>query len=275
MKFLGTVLLALSALAKAAVVPTTVTSIQALDSTSTSLTLQFSVDVSYDASDSGSVIPFTFGDSANTVSFGSGTFTVPTVTAAGSSSVTAQATWAPAAGSALTAAVAVLSAFASNQVSTISVTETNTGVVHQVSVNGVGADIVQTLYVHVTTATVTTKASTAIFKVFNPFALPLGFIAVNATATDPGLSGSPTVGVVTQPDLAASSLAFTVPAGATQNSTTLPARTDLTITQITQVLRQYAGGANVPLNVVANSTISIGSYNTGITLTKTVGSFLV
>ncbi|KAI9366813.1 hypothetical protein DFJ73DRAFT_771988 [Zopfochytrium polystomum] len=263
MKFLAAVL-ALAAATQAAVVPSTVTKIETTDSSATSLTLRLSVDISFAASDSGATIPFSFGDAARTNSFGSGTITVPTVSAAGTANVQAVATWAPAAGAATDAAAKVLSAFASNQTSTISVTETNTGVSNQVTVNGVGADIVQTLYVRVTTATVTTKQSSAIFKVFNPL-----------RPNDPGLAGSPLVGTVTQPDLAANNLAFTVPAGATQNSTTVPARTDLPITTITQLLRQYAGGANVPLNVVANSTVKIGNYQTAITLTKTVGSFLI
>ncbi|KAI9366810.1 hypothetical protein DFJ73DRAFT_771985 [Zopfochytrium polystomum] len=274
MKFLAT-LLALAAAAQAAVVPSTVTGIQTTDSSSSSLTLNLSVDISYDAADSGAVIPFTFGDAAGTNSFGSGSLTVPTVSAAGTANVQAIATWSPAAGAATDAATAILSAFASNQVSTISVKETNTGVSHQVTVNGVGADIVQTLYVHVTTATVTTKQSTAVIKVFNPFAVPLGFVSISATANDPGLANSPLVGTVTQPDLAANSLGFTVPAGATQNSTTLPAVTNLPLTTITQLLKQYSGGANVPLNVVASSVVKIGNYQTAITLTKTVGSFLV
>ncbi|KAI9331293.1 hypothetical protein DFJ73DRAFT_765095 [Zopfochytrium polystomum] len=274
MKFAAASLLALAAVAKATVVPSVVTSIATLDSSATSLTLGLAVTVSYGPEDSNTTVPFTFG-STDGLQFGNGVFTVPVTDVAVTSSVSATATWAPADDAAKAAAVNVLSAFTSNNASSIAVTNANDNTTYTVTVNGVGVDIIQTLYVHVTTATVTTHQSTSFIQTFNPFTVPLGFVGISASATDFGLASQPVVGTISQPDLAASGLAFTVAPGAVVNSTTLPAVTNLNLATIVQLLRQFAGGATVPLYVNANAVISIGNYVTPVNVAKTVGAKLV
>ncbi|KAJ3303180.1 hypothetical protein HDU76_005393 [Blyttiomyces sp. JEL0837] len=285
-------ILALIAGASAAVVPKTVTHIAVANSTTSSLTLNLNVDVTLDPiADAGvTTVPFTFGSQDGTNSFGNGVLTLPALTDNTTTTVsaTAVANWAPTTDAAIAAASSVLSTFCSDSTSYIQVQQDNGA--FNVTVNGVGVNIVQHLNLYVNVQTPSTKFSASNIQILNPFVVPLTFTGMVANAVDTSIANGPiTLGLLNYPDLSNATvkypgqadvqkdLRFTIPPTSAITTGNLGAYTNLPLGTLLSVLKQYAPintGANVDVLINANATVNIGNYAAKVSLSKTASSAL-
>ncbi|KAI8805402.1 hypothetical protein BJ742DRAFT_405638 [Cladochytrium replicatum] len=176
--------------------------LDATASTSNSLTLSVKVTLSAAPEDAGRSVDFTFGSADASLSFGSGNIAIPAeLPADGIITVIATGTYSPATPEAKVAGEAVLSAYASNTDSAISVTAAD-GVFTNVVLSAPGGEIVQRLNLYVDVQTIVRKVGNVTFVVANPFSLPLTFTSLSATASAP-LGGVQTLlGTISQNPLA-------------------------------------------------------------------------
>ncbi|KAJ3313051.1 hypothetical protein HDU76_002739 [Blyttiomyces sp. JEL0837] len=231
----------------------------------------------------GATVPFTFSSQDGTTSFGNGVLTVP--------ALTSDATTAPASDAAVAASQSVLSTFCSDSSSYIQVQQDNGA--FNVTVNGVGVNIVQNLKLFINIQTPSTKFSASKIQIFNPFAVPLTFNGMVASAIDTSIANGPlTLGFLNYPDLSNATvkypgqadvqkdLRFTIPPTSAISTISLGAVTPNlgpNATNLINVLRQYAPintGANVDVLINAQASIAIGNYPAKVTLTQTAGSAL-
>ena len=102
----------------------------------------------------------------------------------------------------------------------------------------------------------------------NPFTVPISFRSMKSSATASINGKDILLGLVNVSDLAAASLEFTVPAGQTAISKTLPALTDLPLPSVIAVLKAFNEAKNnLPITVVADATVALGDYSVPVSIT--------
>ncbi|KAJ3098731.1 hypothetical protein HDU96_010952 [Phlyctochytrium bullatum] len=262
--------------ANAAIVPKTVTAIRTKDSTDSSLTLDLDVVVELDpAVDTTPVdIPFTFGSADAAFTFGTGVLSVNPNGVDAAITATASATWTPGAGEATKAANAILSQFCSNKASTISVAP-NGGAATPVTVNGVGATIVEKFFLYISSKTPVTGQSRGSIQFFNPSTLPVTLTSLTSTVTLPSVNVNGTitdvlVSAITQTPLATP---LTLPPTSGFLTPKLDSTTKTGVQEFIAIARAFQrANQSQPVDAVAEAGVVIGKFPATVAFSQTVVS---
>ncbi|KAI8805401.1 hypothetical protein BJ742DRAFT_902130 [Cladochytrium replicatum] len=259
--------LAAASAVNAIVVPQSLSNLDATASTASSLTLAVKVTLSAAPEDAGRSIDFTFGNADATLTFGSGKIVIPAnIPAGGIVTVTGTGTYSPASTEAKIAGEAVLSAYASNTNTAISVTAPD-GVFKNILLAAPGSEIVQRLNLYVDVQTIVRQVGNVTFVVANPFSLPLTFTSLNANASAP-LGGVQTLlGTINQNPLATP---IVIPPGSTITSGNVTTAIKLTLAQGLQLITALQGGKSVNTTTDADANVLIGDYASAVALRKKI-----
>ncbi|KAI9349815.1 hypothetical protein DFJ73DRAFT_760483 [Zopfochytrium polystomum] len=271
--------------AAATVVPKSITKIDAVNSTTSSLTLKATFDIAWsDPADLGTQLTFALSAGSDGPSYATGILTVPLARdtpSAGSALTDATVELSPLSPAAKSGAWALLSSYASNTGGQVTFRDTKTNLTSSVAIGGTGAasDVLQAVWQRVDLNALVLKKNNVSVLVGNPFpSQPLQFrgVVLNVTSTVPLANATNlTLASVAVQDLAGQGLGFTVPAGAAApvNSTLLPTPYNLTLAQWLQYISQSVQNKSLLVGVSAQERVAIGNFEAVLSFKKIVPSW--
>ncbi|KAI8805556.1 hypothetical protein BJ742DRAFT_871125 [Cladochytrium replicatum] len=246
-----------------AAVPQSVSSLDVVASTADTLSLTFTATLTATADEAGKTVAFTFGNADNTASFGAGSLTLPaSIPADGVVSVAATATYNPTTDDAKAAGSAVLSNYAANAASAISVVSAD-GTFTNILLAAPGVETIQKLGLVVSlSALISGKGGVKITN-NNSFSVPLTFLSLSSTATGPVGGSQITLGTINQNPLATP---IVIAPKSVAVSPEIPAAVSFTLTQALALITAIGGGKTITATVNADAVIKVGDYQTTVAI---------